>query len=181
VEWSALDNLKLTFGVHDGSYSRGTEFNADSTEFGVAARGELLLAGDWKMFSDYQAWSSEDFGLIVGGAIDYERGEHGQGAGALANGNFPDVLKWTADVRAKWHPVNVFAAYIGQRIDDNDGSAASATNAVMDATQHAFVVQAGVFVAAAAMPWPARSSPRTTRWASSPSAPTTTSRSTPRS
>jgi hypothetical protein len=38
------------------------------------------------------------------------------------------------------------AAYIGQRIDDNDGSAASATNAVMDATQHAFVVQAGVFV-----------------------------------
>jgi hypothetical protein len=106
VEWSALDNLKLTFGVHDGSYSRGTEFNADSTEFGVAARGELLLAGDWKMFSDYQAWSSEDFGLIVGGAIDYERGEHGQGAGALANGNFPDVLKWTADVRAKWPPIS---------------------------------------------------------------------------
>ena len=145
VGWS-VDRFKFTAGLHDGSYSRGTEFNGDATEFALAGRGEVLLAGDWSHFSDYQAWSDQPFGLVLGAAIDYERGEHGKGPGIAANGNFPDVIKWTADVRAKLHPVNLFVAYIGQEIRDNDLTELSDAHSIRDATQHGIVVQAGLFM-----------------------------------
>ncbi len=145
LTWNATDNVKVTAGVHDGSYARSTEFNADSTELGVASRAELLLAGDWKQFSDYAAWSGQPLGLIVGAGVDWEKGEHGDGSDDFKNGNFPNVLKWTADVRMKLHPVNVFAAYIGQQIQAKGRGRRDPADEE-SATQHAFVLQAGVFL-----------------------------------
>lgn len=132
------DFLSLAVMLHDGANAKNLDFNADRTELAFAARAELLLAGNWKQFKDFAAWNGEPFALLIGGAIDYEDGEDGA---ANAAGSQPDVFEWTLDASAEFNGMNLFAAFIGQHVVDNDGNAASA-----EVDQYGIVVQGGVFV-----------------------------------
>lgn len=130
------DCLSLAVMLHDGANAKNLDFNADRTEIAFAARAELLLAGNWKQFKDFAAWSNEPFALLVGGAVDYEDGEDGDaGAGQ------PDVFEWTLDASAEFSGINVFAAIIGQHVIDSDGNPAAA-----EIEQYGLVLQGGVFV-----------------------------------
>jgi hypothetical protein len=127
----------LTF--YDGSYTQNSEFNADRTNFAIAGRGEFKLAGDWKQFGDFTSWSKDKFGLLLGIAAAYERGEEGGGT------NTPDVFKYTADISAEYAGLNLFAALYGQTFKNNGSTAGLPTN-LDDASQLGFVAQAGAFV-----------------------------------
>lgn len=135
--------VQLTYGgdrwtamamVHDGTGAKNTAFASDRTDFAVAARGEVLLAGEWGRFKDFQSWPDEDFGLLLGAAIDYEAGETGSGTDTA------DFLKYTVDLGAEFGGWNLFAALVGRHVEDN-GSASFA-----DADQFGLLLQGGVFL-----------------------------------
>lgn len=120
--------------VHDGTGAKNSGFAFDRTDLAVAARGEVLLAGEWSQFKDFQSWPDEEFGLLLGAAVDYEVGETGSGT------DTPDFFKYTVDLSAEFGGWNLFAALVGQHVDDN-GSASFA-----EVDQLGFLVQGGVFV-----------------------------------
>ncbi len=136
--WSPGDAWRAALSIHDGSYAADSEFNADRTNFAVAGRAELLLAGNWKQFDDFTSWSGDEFGLLLGIAGDFERGEEGGGTST------PDLYKLTGDVSAEFGGLNLFVAGYLQKFSDND-DAALASN-LDDATQLGLVVQGGVFI-----------------------------------
>ncbi len=121
--------------VHDGREAVNVDFNADSTDIAAAARAELLVAGDWKQFKDFVAWSNAPFGVLLGGGLDYELAESGQSTTLL----FEDFWQWTADVSMQLSPVNVFAA-VFQRHVNGDGAIGG------DSDQWGAMVHAGVFI-----------------------------------
>lgn len=129
--------------IHDGSYAANTDFDAGpglgsagvEAEFALAGRAEVLVAGDWEQFEDFQAWSGDSLGVMVGAGADYENAEH-QTAATPA-----DVLKWTVDASVEVPEMagfNAFGALMGRHTDANDFGT--------DVDQYGAVVQAGVFV-----------------------------------
>ncbi|MCD4748574.1 MAG: OprO/OprP family phosphate-selective porin [Thermoanaerobaculales bacterium] len=129
---------RASLAVHDGSYAANTEFNADRTDFAVAGRAEFRPAGDWKQFADFSSWSSDDFGLLLGVAGDFEAGEKRSGTST------PDLYKFTADISAEFGGANLFVAgYLRKFSDNNDPTLPSNLD---DATQLGLVAQGGVFV-----------------------------------
>lgn len=120
--------------VHDGTLSKNTPASIDRTDFAVAGRVEMLLAGEWSQFKDFQSWPDEEYGLLLGAAIDYEVGETGFGT------DTPDFFKYTIDLSAEFGGWNLYTAFVGQHVDDN-GSAS-----FTDVDQFAFLVQGGLFV-----------------------------------
>lgn len=119
--------------VHDGSNAASSEFNADKTDFGVAGRGEWLLAGKWGQFGDFEGWADTAPAVRLGAAVDYESAETGDSTA------YPDMLKYTADVTIKGPGWNVFLAGVGRC---NSGGGTSWENA----TQYGAIAQAGVFI-----------------------------------
>ena len=120
--------------VHDGTGAKNSAFASDRTDLALAARGELLLAGEWSQFKDFASWSDEGFGLLLGAAVDYEVGETGFGTDTA------DFLKYTVDLGAEFGGWNLFAAFVGQHVQDN-GSTGFA-----EVDQIGFLVQGGIFV-----------------------------------
>lgn len=120
--------------LHDGTGAKNTAFASDRTDLALAARSEVLLAGEWSQFKDFASWADEEFGLLLGAAVDYEVGETGLGTDTA------DFFKYTVDLGAEFGGWNLFAAFVGQHVQDN-GSAAFA-----EVDQIGFLVQGGIFV-----------------------------------
>jgi hypothetical protein len=132
------DMFRVMAMVHDGTYAANTDAIAGDTayDFAIAARAELLLAGKWSQFDDFQAWSGESFGVLLGAAVDYEKAEGG------TPGTGPDRFKWTADVSVKIPELmglNLFGAVYGQKWWSNEAGQ-------IEPHQIGFVLQAGIFV-----------------------------------
>lgn len=119
--------------VHDGTNAASTDFNADKTDFGIAARAEWKLAGEWSQLNDFEGWQDTKLAARLGAAIDYESGESGD---ASIN---PDCLKYTVDLTVKGRGWNVFLVGAGRHTDD-DGSG------IGDLNQYGLLAQGGVFV-----------------------------------
>jgi len=133
------DRWNAAFAFHDGSYSANTDYTATGTEFALNGRVEFLVAGDWKQFRDFTSFSSDKFGLLLGAAAAYEKGEEGGGT------NTPDLYKYTVDASVEFGGANFYLGFIGQHFDDNDSTAVLPTE-LDDADQYSIVAQAGVFV-----------------------------------
>lgn len=133
------DKFRLIGMVSGGPGKRNTDFNNNTYEYGLIGRGEYLAAGNWKEFGDYQAWSGEPVGLLLGGAAQYDAGANGGGL------HKADLLKFTADVSAKFgNGLNAYAAFYGQHYSPrNDAVVASGEP---NGTQLGFLVQAGQFI-----------------------------------
>jgi len=161
--------IRLAGMIHDGSYQANTNYNSDTTDIALAGRADVLLAGEWSQFDDYQSWSGQPMALKVGAAFDWEVGESGfstiANAGGAGPGTAPfvgpepnsvDVLKWTVDVAAEFpdmYGLSLFGAIVGQHLDGNDepnfsgGAAGFPLPGIVDeADQWGFVLQANVFV-----------------------------------
>lgn len=128
---------------HDGSYQANLReqntLATDLYDFAVAMRGEVLLAGTWDQFSDFTTWSTDQMGLMIGAAWDYEDG------GSRAGGTVPNVNKWTADVSfemPEMYGLNAYFAYVGMDTCQNDVGAANTPAGV---SPWGFVFQTGVY------------------------------------
>ncbi len=130
----SADRWRIRGAVHDGSRQLNTNFNSDTTDAAVAARSELLVAGEWSQFKDFVGWPDDSLGLMLGAGVDYESGESGSGTAR------PDVFKYTADASLEGRGWNAFAAFTGQHFDDNTSGGPTS------ADQFGVVAQGGFFV-----------------------------------
>ncbi len=140
--------------LHDGSYGanhdevlQGGALNllglppvgfGDRYDIGIGGRAEVLLAGSWSQFDDYTSWSTDEMGLLIGAAINYD-----ESAGSTTL-TLPDILKWTVDVSAEFpslNGLNVTVAYTGVDAHDN-----SDTGGAGDIDPWAVMAQAGIFI-----------------------------------
>ena len=138
----STDRFKLYAGFTDGANQKNTDFNSNNYDFALLGRAEVLLAGDWKEFSDFAAWSGQPLGVMLGAGTSYNVGTHAP----AAVGHKADLLKYTADVSVKMDPgISFYGAFVGQHIDANrDANPAGITGNSRD--QMGFELQAGVFV-----------------------------------
>ncbi|WP_428938166.1 porin [Fontivita pretiosa] len=91
----AREHYRIAVMVHDGTNATATNFASDKTDIGIVARGEWKLAGQWSQFADFQGWNDSAFAARLGGAVDYEVGETGDGS------DNPDFVKYTLDLTVK--------------------------------------------------------------------------------
>ncbi len=133
VQYDA-DNYRVYGAYSDGAGLKNTSFLTYDTEYAFTGRGEWLVAGDWKQFDDLTSWRGEEFGLLVGGAIHYQRGEFGTAATET------DTLSWTLDASAEFGGFGLFAAIVGRHLDFNSAGMA-------DLDQIGFVIEGSVFLA----------------------------------
>jgi len=128
------DDTRLLLAVHNGTWGWHKDYHADNTDFALGARGEWKLAGNWKQFKDQTGWAGDDFGLLLGSAVQFDKGETGSGTAT------PDIFKYTADLSVESDGWNLLGAFTAREIESN-GSAG-----IMDADQWAALIQGGVFI-----------------------------------
>ena len=138
-------NIRLAAGVNDGIRAGeigGTnDFQNDSTDIAFNARAEYKIMGDWKQFEDYNAWSGEETGLLVGAAIQYDKDERGDaGAGDT------DRLMWTADLGFETGGFNAFGAVYGLHNVTSHSTATGGSATVPDSDSYGFLFQTGYFI-----------------------------------
>jgi hypothetical protein len=124
--------LNLRAAFHDGDGNANTPALMPDTEFGLAARAELLLAGRWRQFRDFTGYPGGDIGLLLGAGVLYQRGEFGASLHDRA-----DDFRWTADISAEFSGAHVFAAVGGRNVDPDTGD---------DSNVLIAMVEAGVFI-----------------------------------
>jgi phosphate-selective porin len=120
-----------------GPDQAGTDFTAGSRvyEWALTGRSEFLIAGNWKQFEDFAAWSDEPLGLMAGAAVSWDKGANYPGA------TNPDLIKYTADISAKLdNGINLFGAFVGQHVNADSGAVSP------DGDQYGLIAQAGAFV-----------------------------------
>ena len=102
----------------DGDLTSNTTYNDVSAtgayqDFGVAARAEYKLFGDWNDYGDFTALKDKQDLLVAGGGVDWAEGGDG------------DVYRFTAD--AQYESKSGFAAYGSAIYTVADGDTTQAT------------------------------------------------------
>ncbi len=141
VSWEN-DQFRVYGSFHDGIGSANTMWSAEDTEFAFSARAEYLAAGSWGQFLDWSGFPDEEFGVLIGGAIDYSQGEFGTGSN-LPPPDFNNAelenLGLTADVMIDFAGGSIGGAIVYRTIE------ADALGATLD--QIGFFIRGGYFIA----------------------------------
>lgn len=124
------DMFRGRVSFNDGASAINTTWSKRDTEVAFTGRGEVKVMGDWKDYSDWEGWRSQNPLLVFGGAAHWQIGEYG----TTDTGEI-ESLRWTVDGSLEQPGWNLFAAVTGQH--DSRGRSAD---------EIAVVVQGGVFV-----------------------------------
>ncbi len=120
VNWDATDNVRLTAnfndGMHSGQYNvdapdgfpASKDFAGDQRAFGITARGDVKLAGDWSQADDFTSWGGDPMAAFIGAAVHYD--EPDPTPTSLPRNK---VLAWTVDGQYKNQGWGVFASLTG--------------------------------------------------------------------
>ncbi|GMV27697.1 MAG: hypothetical protein AMXMBFR58_37280 [Phycisphaerae bacterium] len=137
----AGDAARAFVMMNDGLGALNTRYN-DSTEadIGVTARGEWRLAGDWKRFDDFTSWRGADTAAMLGvaGHWQHDGNTATPGDGSPGPVQQTDLFLYTADLSVEGDGWNVFAEFVGQHFDGDEG-----TDSLDD---FGAVVQGGFFI-----------------------------------
>ncbi len=139
------ERLRVIGTLHTGSYSARTDFDHDLNDFAVTGRAEILLATQdvakaWGQFGDFQPWWGDQTVALLAAAVDYEAGESG------GTGEYPDILKWTADLNVKGGRGAVFASVTRQRFSVAEAVASGVPPTLDGTSQLGFVTHATWFL-----------------------------------
>src|SRR5258706_3640909 len=63
----------IEFGLTDGGPSKNTNFTKHGFDFGLVARAEYKLMGDWRDYRDFTAKDTKKDLLVIGGAVDWSQ------------------------------------------------------------------------------------------------------------
>jgi hypothetical protein len=138
--WDNGGALRAEAAYHDGANSDNTSFQdvptilpASNTNFGVSARVEYALQGNFRQYDDFTARNNKDDMLVLGAGLD------------LTQAGSDNVFFHTFD--AQWEPqavkgLGVYAAYLGAYADFNNGAGAGNDTSY----DWGFLVQAGYMV-----------------------------------
>ena len=67
----------LEFGLTDGGPSKNTNFTKHGFDFGLVARAEYKVMGDWRDYRDFTAKDTKKDLLVIGGAVDWSQAGDG--------------------------------------------------------------------------------------------------------
>jgi hypothetical protein len=95
-------------------------------------RGELLLTGKWKHLKDFTSFPDDDPVAAVGAGVLYRDDDPAD----PDESNF-SLLRWTADLSVEFGGANLFAAFVADRLEEDDEDRLS---------QYGVVVQGGLFI-----------------------------------
>ncbi|MBN1853228.1 MAG: hypothetical protein JW829_10910 [Pirellulales bacterium] len=124
IRWQA----QFSDGRYSGNHAN-RDFYADRADAALTGRLETKLAGEWAQFGDFTSWECEDWGVLLGGAVHWERGETGNNTPIMNLNNF---WQWTGDVSIEGYGLSLYGAAVG-RISQNPGE---------DINQYGFEAQA---------------------------------------
>lgn len=142
---AVYNNWNWTLMVHDGREADNVDFAADSTDLAVAGRVEYLVAGSMKQFDDFVPWSKDPgFGVMVGGAVDYENGEGGTGSAF----DWEHMVQYTGDISVEMFPFGFYFAYVGRTVEYDPGQGPALSAGSDDAHQWGLVAQGSIFLVA---------------------------------
>jgi hypothetical protein len=140
VGWES-DNIHLYGMFHDGNRSLNSAWSVEDTEYAFSGRVEFLALGEWKNMQDYNSFKDEGAGVVIGGAVNYQKSEFGTGNN-LPSPDFNNAevanLGLTADVTIDFGGASLAGAVLYRNLDTD------ATGASLD--QWGFHVRGGVFV-----------------------------------
>ncbi len=110
--------IKGEFAFTDGAISSNNNFQDPPTgldqNYGVAARAEYLVFGDWKALNDFSAARVETDSLSIGLGVDYTEGEQ-------ANAGTKNTIRYTADALYKLASNWSFYGAVNGRYSDVSG------------------------------------------------------------
>ena len=114
--WSN-DFLKVMGVISNGANNLGRNALAPDVEaVAVTGRIDWLIAGNWTQFRQFTAPRGTEFGVLLGGAAHYQKGESG---GSL--GSEPETIIATGDVSLQGNGWNAFGAFNYKYVDPNIG------------------------------------------------------------
>lgn len=109
VGWES--DVIRAWGMYGNGRNTTNQFaTAYDTEFALGGRVQGKLAGNWKQFDEYTSWRGQDFGLLLGGGMWYQKQEYGV---ALPSPK-AEQFTWTVDGTAQFGGFNVAGAFYGQ-------------------------------------------------------------------
>jgi hypothetical protein len=86
------DDVRAEFAVSDGANSKNTNFQDQPTgDWGVAARGEYKLSGDWASYKDFTAKGSKEDLFVLGAGTDFTQAGDSDVARATADAQWENA------------------------------------------------------------------------------------------
>lgn len=102
------DAIGAEVALHDGANSDNTNFTDSGSNYGVSARVDYKVMGDWKSYSDFTALGNKEDLLVIGAGLDYtEVGD-------------TKVVYHTVDAQYEVGQLGLYAAYVATWADDGD-------------------------------------------------------------
>lgn len=127
---SITDNINFSTTFSEGFRRLNTPWQAETTEYAFTGKLDFLVAGNWRQFRDFSSWASEEFGVLLGVAAHYERGEYGTATASM------ERFTATADAMVQFGGANLFGAVVMNHLDMEGAG---------NMTQWGVVVQGGFF------------------------------------
>jgi hypothetical protein len=115
LNYDDQDALQASLGFSDGYASFNTNFQdppANPFDFGVYARAQYKLFGDWKSYADFTALGNKKDLLVVGTGADWSQ-----------NGDV-NVIRHSIDVQWETGPLGTYGGFYGRY---TDGAATGST------------------------------------------------------
>lgn len=115
-----------------GAFMDGTKDRFGDQSFIAAGRVEVLLAGEWKQLRDFTSFRSDEPLISLGAGVlireeDFEDTDDNDGK----------LFRWAADVSMEFGGANLFAAIVGNHVDEEKEIARN---------QFGVVLQGGLFL-----------------------------------
>jgi len=127
------EQFRFAISYNDGHNSGMTGWGVEDTEWAFTGRVEWLASGTYDQFSDFTSPQGSEMGILVGGAIHYEKGEYG-----TPTADELEVLILTIDGSFEGDGWNAYAAWMYADLDDD---------AAFDVNPNGFLVQGGFYLA----------------------------------
>lgn len=126
----AIQYEQQAFRIH-GAFMDVTREGSEDQSYIASARGEILLSGAWKQLKDFTSFRFDEPTIALGAGILFQEEDFKD-----PDEDDAQLLRWTADVSMEFGGANLFAAIVGNHMEEEDHDSLD---------QLGFVVQGGIF------------------------------------
>lgn len=120
------DAFKAIFGLDDGMRAANTGYASPlEADYGLFARLEGKLSGDWNRFNEFASWKSDSgMASMIGGGLHYQHNGNTAhpGSGAVPQAQ---LIQYTIDASFEFGGGNLYGAFVGLHSDPDDGGGSS--------------------------------------------------------
>lgn len=140
------DQWSFTGVINDGAGTANSPYNFQAVgnpeaDFGLTARLDWKIQGDWAQFADMTSFRGSNMGARLGGAFHYQHnGDTNPSFAATGVPTAEDTFVYTIDGAVEGDGWNLYAAFVGNHIEFQS------TTGFSDIDNFGVMVQGGVFL-----------------------------------